>query len=94
MCTGHNYGGWFFHYIESQGRWNHFGSLGYLLEFPTGQDGATFWDKGTEVPSLSRDKGTMGQAKNIAKGRDGMGQPKSGTGRDTGQNGTEQKKMF
>ena len=39
-----------------------------------------FWDKGTEVPSLSRDKGTTGQAKNLAKGRDGSGQPKSGTG--------------
>ena len=45
---------------------------------------------GTEVPSLSRDKGTMGQAKNLAKGRDGPGQPKigmeqpkSGTGRGT-----------
>ena len=46
--------------------------------FPTGQDSATFWDKRTEVPSLSRDKGTTGQAKNLAKGRDGPGQPKSG----------------
>ena len=45
------------------------------------QDSATFWDKGTEVPSLSRDKGTTGQAKNLAKGRDGSGQQKSGTGR-------------
>ena len=51
---------------------------------------AIFWDKGTEVPSLSRDKGTMGQAKNLAKGRDsqnsglaGPGQPKTGTGRGT-----------
>ena len=41
---------------------------------------ATFWVKGTEVPSLSRDKGTTGQAKNLAKGRDGPGQPKFGTG--------------
>ena len=42
-------------------------------------------DNGTEVPSLSRDKGTTGQAKNLAKGRDGPGQPKScdGTGRDS-----------
>ena len=35
---------------------------------------------GTEVPSLSRDKGTTGQAKNLAKGQDGPGQPKFGTG--------------
>ena len=27
--------------------------------------------------------GTKGQAKNLAKGRDGLGQPKSGTGRGT-----------
>ena len=33
-----------------------------------------------EVPSLSRDKGTTGQAKKLTKGRDGSGQPKSGTG--------------
>ena len=38
-------------------------------------------DNGTEVPSLSRDKGTTGQAQNLAKGRDGPGQPKPGTGR-------------
>ena len=30
---------------------------------------------------MYRDKGTTGQAKNLAKGRDGSGQPKSGTGR-------------
>ena len=46
-----------------------------------GQDSAIFRDKGTEVPSLSRDKGTMGQAKNLAKGRDRPGQPKFNTGR-------------
>ena len=85
-----------------------------------GRDSATFQDKGTEVPSLSRekgkkgqkflhclgtkrqqdelkillrdgtgflhlplsrDKGTAGQAQNLAKGRDGPGQPKFGTGR-------------
>ena len=33
------------------------------------------------VSSLSRDKRTMGQAQNLAKGRDGPGQLKSGTGR-------------
>ena len=40
-------------------------------------------DNGIEVPLLSRDKGTTGQAQNLAKGRDGPGQPKSGTGRGT-----------
>jgi hypothetical protein len=34
---------------------------------------ATCRDKGTEVPSLSRDKGTTGQAQNLATGRDGPG---------------------
>ena len=53
------------------------------LAFPTGRDSETFRDNGTEVPSLSRDKGTTGQAKNLAMGRDGSGQPKSGTGRGT-----------
>ena len=48
-----------------------------------GWDRPTFCDKGTETPLLSRDKGTTGQAKNLAKGRDGPGQPKSGTGRGT-----------
>ena len=52
----------------------------FVLGFPTGRDSATFRDNGTEVP-LSRDKGTMGQAKNLAKGRDGPGQPKFGMGR-------------
>ena len=45
-----------------------------------GQDSATFWDNRTEVPLLSRDKGTTGQAKNLAKGQDGPGQPKFETG--------------
>ena len=44
---------------------------GLKLGFPTGRDSATFRDKGTEVPSLSRDKGTMEQAQNLATGRDG-----------------------
>ena len=43
------------------------------LGFLTGRNSATFWDKGTEAASLSRDKGTTGQAKNLAKGRDGPG---------------------
>ena len=59
-----------------------------VIQFPTGRNSATFRDKEKEVPSLSRDKGTTGQAKNLAKGRDTQnsgqdrpGQPKSGTGR-------------
>ena len=44
------------------------------LGFPTGPNSPTFRDKGTEVPSLTRDKGTTGQAQNITKGRDGLGQ--------------------
>ena len=55
----------------------------HLLGFPTGRDSATFRDNGTEVSSLSRDKGTRGQANNLTKGRDGPGQPKSGTGHGT-----------
>ena len=38
-----------------------------------GRDSATFRDKGTEVPSLSHDKGTKGQAQNLATGRDETG---------------------
>ena len=60
-----------------------------MLGFPTGRDSATFRDTETEVPSLSRDKGTAGQARNLAKGRDQPGQPKSGTGRGTKQNRAE-----
>jgi hypothetical protein len=53
----------------------------WKLGFPTGRDSATFRDKGTEVSSLSWDKGTTGQAKNLNKGQDGPGQPKFRTGR-------------
>ena len=53
----------------------------FLLGFPTGRDSTTFWDNGTEVSSVSQDKGTTGQAQNLAKGRDEPGQLKSGTGR-------------
>ena len=63
----------------------------YCLGLPTGQDSATYWNKGTEVSSLSRDKGTMGQAKNLTKGQDRPGQPKFGPGRDSqnlGRDGT------
>ena len=59
------------------------------LAFPTGQDSATFRDKGTEVPSLSRDKGTTGQAKNLAKWplarRPGTAKIRDGTQDKTGQ---------
>ena len=51
------------------------------LVFPTGRDSETFRDNGTEVPSLSRDKGTTGQAKNLTKGRDRSGQLKARMGR-------------
>ena len=37
-----------------------------------GWDSATFQEKGTEIPSLSRDKGTTGQAQNLATGWDGI----------------------
>ena len=66
----------------------------FMLGFPTGRDSATFRDNGTDVPSLSRDKGTTGQAKNLAKGRDGPGQPKFGMGRAgiaNNRNGTRNK---
>ena len=46
----------------------------HILMFPTRRDSATFRDEGTEVLSLSQDKGTTGQAQNIAIRRD--------TGRD------------
>ena len=59
------------------------------LGFPMGRESATFWDKGT-----------TGQAKNLAKGRDGiakiwdwMDRDSQNPGRDAGQNGTEQKKQ-
>ena len=42
------------------------------LVFPTGQESATFWDKGSEIPFLSREKGTMGQAQNLATGQSGI----------------------
>ena len=50
------------------------------LGFPTGRDSATFPDKGTEIPSLSQDKGTMGQAQNFAAGWDSQSKPGMGHG--------------
>ena len=71
------------------------------LAFPTGRDSETFRDNGTKVLSLSRDKGTTGQAKKLATGRDGTAKIREGTGRDnknprrdTGKNGTEHKRTF
>ena len=60
-----------------------------IIGFPTGWDSATSRDNGTEVPSLSRDKGTTGQAKNLAMGQDRPGQPKSGRGPGTKQDRVE-----
>jgi hypothetical protein len=51
--------------------------------FSTGWDSATFWDKGTEVSSLSQDKGTTRRAQNLATGWDR-------TERDAGREGTGQ----
>ena len=48
-----------------------------------GRDNATFRDKGTEIPSLSRDKETTGQAQNLATGR--AGKACQNLGRDVGQ---------
>ena len=55
-----------------------------------GWDSANFRDKGTEGPLLSWNEGTMGQAQNLTKGRDGPGQPvkiwegmRDKTGRDS-----------
>ena len=58
-----------------------------------------FSEKGTEIPPLSWDKGTTGQAQNLATGQDGPGQSKSGTGRRTKRDRAEkdvlkQKMMF
>ena len=57
--------------------------MGLIAVFPTGWDSATFRDKETEVPSLSRDKGTTRQVKNLAKRHDRPGQLNSGTGHGT-----------
>ena len=56
-----------------------------------GRDSATFWDKGPEAPSLFRDKGTTGQAKNLAKGlgRDGLGQDGPGQSKSWAGHGTK-----
>ena len=42
----------------------------FRLGFPMARDSATFQDKETEVPLLSRGKKTMGQAQNLANIQD------------------------
>ena len=59
--------------------------LHILLGFPTGRDSATFRDNGTEIYSLSRDKGTTGQAQNFATGRDFDSLSRPVPGRPAGQ---------
>ena len=49
------------------------GNFCCLVGFPTRRDSPGNWDKGTEVPLLSPDKGTTGQAENLATGRAGTG---------------------
>ena len=61
---------------------------GSKLAFPTEWDSATFQDKGTEVPLLSRNKGTTGQAQNLPRdgpGRDFNGLSRPVPGRPAGQ---------
>ena len=50
-----------------------------------GWDCATFWDKRTEVSSLSQDKRTTGQAQNLATGRVGTVKIRDGTRDKMGQ---------
>ena len=38
----------------------------YYQGFPMGQESATFRDQGAKIHPLSRDKGTTGQAQNLA----------------------------
>ena len=62
------------------------GTRGYKLGFPMTRNSATFWNKGTEVPSLAWDKGTTRKFKIFPQ--DGTGQDsqsKSRTGHGTGQ---------
>ena len=58
-----------------------FGKKLLQIRVSNGTGQCNFLGKGTDVPSLSRDKGTTGQAKNLAKGQDVLGQPKSEMGR-------------
>ena len=41
----------------------------YYQGFPIGQESATFRDQGAKIHPLSRDKGTTGQAQNVAMGQ-------------------------
>ena len=62
---------------------------GYAIGFPTGRDSTTFRDNGTSSKSY---QGT-GRA-GTAKIWDRTGRDSQNPGRDAGQNGTEQKRMF
>ena len=48
---------------------------GFLIGFPKRWDSATFQDKRTEIPSLSRNKGTTEQAPNLTMAQDRPGKP-------------------
>ena len=65
--------------------------LQFRIAFPTGRDSETFRDNGTDIPSLSRDKGTTGQAKNLAKGRDGSAKIRDGTAKNRDKTGQSRK---
>ena len=49
-------------------------NAGSTLGFPIGHNYLVPWDKGTEVPSLSPDKGTMGQKSIHCPGTTGQAQ--------------------
>ena len=56
-----------------------------MVRFPTVQDSATFWDKGTVVPSLSHDKGKSSKScHRMGRTRTAYQNPGQDTGRDTG----------
>ena len=55
----------------------------FVVAFQTGHDSATFWDRGTEAPSLSRDKGTVGQKSCQGMGLATTAKIWDGTGRIT-----------
>ena len=62
------------------------GVFSFPYRVSNGMGQYNFWDNGTEFSSLSRDKGTTGQAQNLAKGRDEPGQPVN-WGQDAGWDG-------
>ena len=56
-----------------------------IVEFLMGRDSATLRDKDTEVPSLSRDKGTTGTSSKSCHGTGRAGAVCQNPGRDAGQ---------